>query len=1072
MVRIRSQKSEVRSQNEILPLLRLENVAAGYGDRIVLSNISLSVNEGECVGIVGPNGSGKTTLLKIMTGALKPLSGRVKFQDRDLSEWLPKERARRMAVVPQEHEGMTMMRVREVVMAGRTPYLSWFGWESSQDEQVVEKVMTHMQIQTLSERWMHTLSSGERQRVWMALALAQEPRMVFLDEPTSHLDFKFQIDVMEQAAALQQTGVAVVWVSHDLNLAVRFCTRMVALSQGAVVAEGSPAQVVTPSIIEAVYGKGVGVEQAQDGFPAVLPRRCSLARRMFAALIWGGLAISGFADVVGYGPLGGHFYNPSAVVVMSSAVTGHVGDIVVADTVHHRIQVFSSNGVFRFKFGAFGTRNGQFNNPSGVAVQVTGSTAQIYVADTNNHRIQVFDQDGAFVRSFGTGQSSPTVGRFNTPVGVFVAGSTLYVAEASSNNRIQIYNGSSWSAITQATGLGVLDAPLNAPRAVAFDTAGNNLYIVDTGNNRIVRKDGGNNWTQTTGFSVFNFPAGIAVSASATLIVVGDAGNNRLQVASGPAITGFAPLNISSTQVGALSFPLGVAFDASLNLFVADTGFQRIDKFTSAGADPSPLPFGGGTSDNLGSFGIGGGLLQQPLGVAVDETGNLYMADTFNGRVQKFHAAGSTFTADFPGGLAWGGNPSGVSAVGTTLVIGVPYGPTQSSLVVLNASGAILSGLTMTGQVAGLVLGFNRRIYAADVANGRVLELSLDGTVFDEIGGPGSGDGQLSLPQGVAVDALGNVFVADSQNHRIQIFNNLPSHNFLGKFGTRGSASDQFELPAGIVVEGSYPTGYIYVSDTGNHRIQVFTMTGAYVTTVGSYGGPNASFAASSNTLTSFYAGNEGSFASPGLLAIHGSTLLVADTLNYRIQRLAGSSVGGQIKDDQGQVLSGVSVQAINAQGIVTQSTATDSGGNYQFSRLSTGTYTIKASLTGKYAPLSQTVVVAVGKAVSGANFAPSAASQTAVSTFFHYPNPVRGNSVVTFRFSANVDVDVTIEVFNVAGERMAAIMSTGAGGRSDNEITWDASNLDRGVYLYRMEARSSVLGSVKTGFNKLVIIR
>lgn len=252
-------------------LLELVDVSAGYQDREILHGVSLKVAAGSCVGILGPNGSGKTTLLRVMAGALVPTAGRVEWGGRPLGEWTPQERARHIAVVHQEHETVMPVRVGEAVLTGRTPHLSQLGWESEEDVRQADRAMEEMQVTAFRDRWLHTLSSGERQRVWLAMAMAQRPQMLFLDEPTAHLDIQIQMEVMDRAVKLRESGGAVVWVSHDVNLAARYCTHLLVLAEGRVAAEGRPEEVLTPKVIHRVFGSRLRVETARDGRPMIVP---------------------------------------------------------------------------------------------------------------------------------------------------------------------------------------------------------------------------------------------------------------------------------------------------------------------------------------------------------------------------------------------------------------------------------------------------------------------------------------------------------------------------------------------------------------------------------------------------------------------------------------------------------------------------------------------------------------------------------------------------------------------------------------------------------------------------------
>ena len=235
--------------------LRAEGIAFAYRDQIVLNEIDLAIQPGELVGVIGPNGSGKSTLIKCLSRVLSPQRGRIWLDGRELSSLTAQQIARHIAVVPQAVELPPGFTAFEIVMMGRVPHLAWWQNETVRDREIARAAMEATQTWTLADRLVNHLSGGERQRVVIARALAQEPQILLLDEPTAHLDIKHQIEVMELVRCLnRERGLAVLIVSHDLNLAAQYCSRLVLFKDGRVYTSGSPRQVISPEILREVYG--------------------------------------------------------------------------------------------------------------------------------------------------------------------------------------------------------------------------------------------------------------------------------------------------------------------------------------------------------------------------------------------------------------------------------------------------------------------------------------------------------------------------------------------------------------------------------------------------------------------------------------------------------------------------------------------------------------------------------------------------------------------------------------------------------------------------------------------------
>jgi len=213
------------------------------------------------VALLGPNGSGKTTLIKLASGVLKPSQGEIKLDGSSLSRLSRRSIARTMAVVPQQFHIAFAFTATEVVMLGRIPFLKAFTEEREIDRQFVSSALKLVGISELKERRFDEISGGERQKVILAMALAQQPKLLLLDEPTVHLDIAHQIEILELVRSLnKERGLTVIAAMHDLNLASLYFDRLVLLKEGRVSADGTPHQVLTEAGIREVFSASVGVE--------------------------------------------------------------------------------------------------------------------------------------------------------------------------------------------------------------------------------------------------------------------------------------------------------------------------------------------------------------------------------------------------------------------------------------------------------------------------------------------------------------------------------------------------------------------------------------------------------------------------------------------------------------------------------------------------------------------------------------------------------------------------------------------------------------------------------------------
>lgn len=252
-----------------LPVLTARGVTHGYRDLPVLTDVDLTVVDGEILGVVGPNGSGKTTLLRVLSGAERPTGGTVHVGEQNVHAMNPRDLARQMAVVVQEPPGEMLLTVGETVLLGRSPHVGAFHTFSREDEAIALAALDRLGVGHLMHRNLAEVSGGERQRIMIARALAQQPSCLLLDEPTNHLDVHFQHRVLQ---LVRESGLTGVVVLHDLNLAARFCDRLLILDHGSVLAHGRPEDVLTRPTLEPVYGVRMEPVTGDDGVGQLLFR--------------------------------------------------------------------------------------------------------------------------------------------------------------------------------------------------------------------------------------------------------------------------------------------------------------------------------------------------------------------------------------------------------------------------------------------------------------------------------------------------------------------------------------------------------------------------------------------------------------------------------------------------------------------------------------------------------------------------------------------------------------------------------------------------------------------------------
>jgi iron complex transport system ATP-binding protein len=257
----------------ISPILQLTNVSFAYHKEPVVQRMSLSVEPGEFIGILGPNGSGKSTLLKMLGGILKPDAGTVLLKGKDLREYNRKILAQSIAWLPQEHSMAFSFRVDEIVLMGRHPYLSPMTFEGQKDYDIADQAMRTTDTTHLSDRQFTDISGGEKQRVMMACAIAQEPEVLLLDEPTTALDIKYQLEIISILDRLNHNdGMTLIMAMHDLHLASKYCRRLILIDKGKIVKDGMPEEVLQKEILESVYGVQLKVfHDPHDGSIMISP---------------------------------------------------------------------------------------------------------------------------------------------------------------------------------------------------------------------------------------------------------------------------------------------------------------------------------------------------------------------------------------------------------------------------------------------------------------------------------------------------------------------------------------------------------------------------------------------------------------------------------------------------------------------------------------------------------------------------------------------------------------------------------------------------------------------------------
>ena len=269
-----------------MAVLQVEKLQIGYGSRCVLKEASFSIGKGEIVGIIGCNGAGKSTLLKTIRGLMPKQGGSVSYFGKPLEEYQDKELATKIAYLQQHVELGFGYTGKDIVMAGRYPYMKWWERESEADEKLALACMAYTGTADLADRPINEVSGGQKQRILIAKVLAQQTPIIFLDEPTTGLDMVYQEEIFRFAKALAGQGKTVLMVVHELNLASKYCSRILLLGEGTLLADGAPQTVFTEELLSRAYKADICVERDEVNHNLHITTRMSQeAKNREAALL-------------------------------------------------------------------------------------------------------------------------------------------------------------------------------------------------------------------------------------------------------------------------------------------------------------------------------------------------------------------------------------------------------------------------------------------------------------------------------------------------------------------------------------------------------------------------------------------------------------------------------------------------------------------------------------------------------------------------------------------------------------------------------------------------------------------
>ena len=254
-------------------VLKIEDLRISFGDFEALHGISLSIPKGRLVGLIGPNGCGKSTMMKCISKLHTGWTGKIVVDGNDTSKMRPPDIAKLVANVPAEVGSMYGVSVMDMVMLGRYPFVNKVWWESEDDERIVMEALKTFGLENYRRKQVSLLSSGEKQRTLIAKAYVQNPKLMLVDEPTSHLDMKYKLEVMEYLQKMARSDMTVMVAEHDISLMARYCDLCIIMKKGNIVTIGNPKEVITEDLIRRVYEVEAHVGVDRDGEIYVLPKR-------------------------------------------------------------------------------------------------------------------------------------------------------------------------------------------------------------------------------------------------------------------------------------------------------------------------------------------------------------------------------------------------------------------------------------------------------------------------------------------------------------------------------------------------------------------------------------------------------------------------------------------------------------------------------------------------------------------------------------------------------------------------------------------------------------------------------
>ncbi|MEA5092019.1 putative siderophore transport system ATP-binding protein YusV [bioreactor metagenome] len=253
-------------------ILDIKNITVELSDKVILRNMNLSIVNGEVLSIIGPNGCGKSTLLKTIARVIRCKSGSVEFEGTNVQSFSHRQFAQRLAILTQDPEAPPDLTVYDLVKLGRFPYRSWYSSNAKEDEEQVAWALAQTGMEQMKERLLVTLSGGERQRAWIAMALAQRPKVLLLDEPTTYLDICHQLEVMQLLRKLnRELGLTVVMVLHDLNHTLQYSQRIAVIKAGQIIKVGEPQEVINDTLLKDVFRVKADIFMTSNGMQAILP---------------------------------------------------------------------------------------------------------------------------------------------------------------------------------------------------------------------------------------------------------------------------------------------------------------------------------------------------------------------------------------------------------------------------------------------------------------------------------------------------------------------------------------------------------------------------------------------------------------------------------------------------------------------------------------------------------------------------------------------------------------------------------------------------------------------------------